>query len=159
MRYERGEPRSRGKHLRPRRPLCVRKLWQCITQWVREVATERGNRTSLLEWDTRLKREARPKMEIGTFTKREIQGTTWLGRKGKDRTGKQPKDERKNIRTFVPSLNRRTYYQYNSLQFMSSNSLKLGLLLGLHPNYFPRDCPCQHCRCSCHNYRLSQIII
>ena len=38
---------------------------------------------------------------------------------------------------------------------MPSNNLKLGLLLGLHPNHFLRDCPCQHCRCSCHSYRLS----
>ena len=40
---------------------------------------------------------------------------------------------------------------------MSSNSLKLGLLLGLHPNHFPRDCPCQHCCCSCHNYKLPHL--
>ena len=40
---------------------------------------------------------------------------------------------------------------------MSSNSLKLELLLRLHFNYFSRDCLCQRCRYSCHNYRLLQI--
>ena len=40
---------------------------------------------------------------------------------------------------------------------MSFNSLKLELLLSLYLNHFSKDCPCQHCRYSCHNYRLSQI--
>ena len=79
----------------------------------------------------------------------------YLSRKErKTKTGKHPRDREEDIRTLVPSLGQRAYYQYNSLQSMPSNSLKLGLLLGLHPNHFPRDCPCQHCRCSCHNYRL-----
>ena len=39
---------------------------------------------------------------------------------------------------------------------MSSNSLKLRLLLGLVPNHYPKDCPCQHCRCDCHRLRLLQ---
>ena len=40
---------------------------------------------------------------------------------------------------------------------MSSNSLKLGLLLGLLSNHYPKDCPCQHCTCGCHHYWLSQV--
>ena len=40
---------------------------------------------------------------------------------------------------------------------MSSNSLKLGLLLEFIPNHYSRDCPCQYCECNCHHFRLSQI--
>ena len=40
---------------------------------------------------------------------------------------------------------------------MSSNSLKLGLLLGLQLNHYSKDCPCQHCKYSCHHYRLSHV--
>ena len=37
---------------------------------------------------------------------------------------------------------------------MSFNSLKLGLLLGLIPNHFLKDCSCQHYKCDCHHHRL-----
>ena len=41
---------------------------------------------------------------------------------------------------------------------MSPNKLvTLALLLGLVPNHTEKHCPCQHCRCRCHLYRLSQI--
>ena len=40
---------------------------------------------------------------------------------------------------------------------MSFNNFKLGLLLKLQSNYYLKDCPYQHCRCSCHHYKLSQI--
>ena len=38
---------------------------------------------------------------------------------------------------------------------MSFNNLKLGLLLELISNHYSKDCPCQHCRCDCHHYKLS----
>ena len=39
---------------------------------------------------------------------------------------------------------------------MSSNNLRLELLLKLYFNHFLRDCSYQHCRYNCHNYRLLQ---
>ena len=38
--------------------------------------------------------------------------------------------------------------------FMSFNVLKLGFLLGLHPNHKERHCPCHTCKCRCHLYKL-----
>jgi hypothetical protein len=33
----------------------------------------------------------------------------------------------------------------------------IGLLIGLLPNYYPKACPYQRCRCRCHRLRSAQI--
>ena len=68
------------------------------------IAIRRGNRISLPKRDTRSKEETRFKTETWIFTKRKIQKHHLIKKKEKDRTERQSKNKRKNIRTLVPSL-------------------------------------------------------
>ena len=53
-------------------------------------------------------------------------------------------------------MNKRLYYQYYSLQFISFNNFKLRFLLELQLNYYFKNCLYQYYKCNCHHYRLSQ---